>query len=133
MAWLAQNAAHDPVFTGHILEIFDSTAPSLSLIEEWIREHFVYQPELVEIVRTPQFMLRMIFDRGWFSGDCDDAATFAAALLRTFAYRAEFVAIRYSHASEFEHVFVRSGNFVVDPTVPYGTDYLELERMTYQI
>jgi len=129
MAGLARHASQDEWFRGVLLAQlgFD---PSLSSIEEWVRARFVYQPELVEIVRAPQFMMREILDEGWFSGDCDDAATFIASILKSYGFPATLRAIRYSHPEEFEHVFVVSSSFVFDPTVPYGTEYEQLESMT---
>ena len=129
MAGLARHASLDDWFRGYLLAVFGES-PSRSGIEEWVRGVFVYQPEQVEIVRTPQFMVREILDQGWFSGDCDDVATFTAAILKTYNYPATFLAIRYSDPSEFEHVFVLSDSFVFDATVPYGTEYEALERMT---
>jgi len=130
MAGLSRHASQDSRFLGALREEFGGERPSLGGIEEWVRSRFVYQPESVEILRAPQFSLIEIFRNGWFSGDCDDAAIFVAAVLRSFGYPAEFLAIRYSDPTEFEHVFVLSDSFVFDPTVPYGTEYEALERMT---
>lgn len=130
MAGLARHASQDERFREALRVVFNGGIPSLGGLEEWVRGHYVYQPETVEIVRTPQFSLQEILNDGWFAGDCDDAATFIAAVLKTYGYPAEFLAIRYSHPTEFEHVLVLSGSFVLDPTVPYGTEYEALERMT---
>jgi hypothetical protein len=50
----------------------------------YLRAHvsFVPDPVGVELIRTPQAMLRTIQQRGFVAGDCDDLATFGAALLR---------------------------------------------------
>ena len=50
----------------------------------YLRAHvrFVPDPPAVELTRTPQAMLRTIQKRGFVAGDCDDLATFGAALLR---------------------------------------------------
>lgn len=131
MAALAQNARRDPVFVGRIEKRFPGF-PSIASIEEWVRDRFAYQSELFELVRAPQYMLEDIVKRGWFSGDCDDVATFLAAILKVFDYPAEFVAIR-SQTDEFEHVFVRSDNLILDPTVAYGTSYSVIEHMIEKV
>jgi hypothetical protein len=50
----------------------------------YLRAHvrFVPDPAGVELIRTPQAILRTIQKRGFATGDCDDLATFGAALLR---------------------------------------------------
>jgi len=133
MAHLVRRAANDPEFLGLTLELGISDLFPVTSIDSALREHFVYQPESYEIVRTPQFMLHNWLTQGWFSGDCDDVATMAAALLLSFGHSAKFVAIRYSHPTEFEHVFVESDGFRIDPTVPIGTIHRELERMTLEV
>jgi transglutaminase-like putative cysteine protease len=133
MGQLARNELSSPIFAEEIGFIFNDDVPSLSEIEKFLRDHFVYQAESFEIIRTPQFMLDEWLQRGWFSGDCDDVSTLAAALLICSGYPAKFVAIRYSHPSEFEHVFVESNGYRIDPTVPPGTVHKELERMTLEV
>lgn len=102
---------------------------SLTGLDDWLRGHFIYQPESFEIIRTPEFMLAEVQTEGWFSGDCDDVSTLSAAILLAYGFPAKFVAIRYHDNYEFEHVFVESGAFVLDATVPYGTEYEYKERM----
>lgn len=131
MADLARKASLEPEFVRRIEARFDGI-PSPVLIEEWVRERFVYQSELFEVVRTPGYMLNWVSHHGWFSGDCDDVSTFLAAILKVYDYPAEFIAIR-SQSPEFEHVFVRTDSFVLDPTVPYGTPYTAIEHLTQKV
>ncbi len=105
--------------------------------DRWIRGHFKYRPEGVEVVRTPLFMLDELKRTGYFEGDCDCVSVFYAAVAKLLGYRVRFVAIRYSDPIEFQHVFVEyfNGNrwIRVDPTAPYGTQHAELERMTENV
>ena len=132
MGELARNAANDDAFVSALLELLGAAAGQVE-IEKFLRAHFVYQSESFEIVRTPQFMLAELLERGWFAGDCDCVSTFAAALLVMFGHPAKFVAIRYSHPSEFEHVFVETDSYRIDPTVPRATVHKDLEKMTLEI
>ena len=129
MAGLARHASRDSTYRRTIRQFFAGVQPSRDQIDEWVRRRFAYQPELFEIVRSPQFILNEILSQAWFSGDCDDAATFIASILILYDYPAKFVAIRYQHPTEFEHVFVVSDSYVLDPTVPEGTVYTALEEM----
>ncbi len=132
MGELAQSAVKDETFVNSIHQLIGFEAGPVE-IEKFLRAHFVYQSESFEIVRTPQFMLAELLERGWFAGDCDCVSTFAAALLVMFGHPAKFVAIRYSHPSEFEHVFVETDSYRIDPTVPRGTVHKDLEKMTLEI
>lgn len=129
MAALAREAANSAIFRELVWSAFEEP-PELHQIDAWLRDHFVYQEESFEIIRTPLRMMNDFWSAGWFSGDCDDISTLAAAVLLAFNYPAKFIAIRYSHPSEFEHVFVESEGVRIDATVPVGTLHQELERMT---
>ena len=133
MRSLALSAAKDNSEFNEPLRALLGVSPAIDEVERFVRNHFVYQSESYEIVRTPQWMMGELLAQGWFSGDCDDAATFTAAILAAYGYGGKLLAIRYSHPSEFEHVFVESSDrVVIDPTVPRGTIHKELERMTLE-
>lgn len=112
-----------------------SGAQSLDCIDRWLRARFRYRGEIEEVLRTPDFMLRTMEEKGYFDGDCDDISTLAAAILWQLAFDPKFVAIRYSHnTTEFQHVFVQLPNgFIIDPTVEPGTPYNILERMELDV
>ena len=113
---------------------------------DWVRLHFIYRDEVQEVVRAPQ---RMLADMGSLDGtgrqmrlegDCDDIATFLAAVLKIIGYRARLVAIRANAASlELDHVFAQafaiwnlsdSGEWVtLDPTVQPGTTMTVLDEL----
>src|SRR5215475_209240 len=138
MAQLAHEATHDPVFIK-----FARQFSGIQDLESWTRDHFVYQDEHEELIRTPRFMLE---DMGRVSGtqvvglqgDCDDVATFLAAAARVLGYPARLVAIRVNASSpDFEHVFAQAnvqGEWAtLDPTVDIGTDIRSLEDMIVQV
>jgi transglutaminase-like putative cysteine protease len=116
---------------------------ALSTIQEvdlWIRGHFRYRPELEEVLRTVPYMANQFRTLGYFEGDCDDVSIFYATVLKILGFQlVRFVAIRHTHPSEFEHVFVefyepQGGQWLrVDPTVDQTTVHHELERMILSV
>jgi len=99
--------------------------------------HYVYRAEQQEVIRTPQFMIHTLEERGYFDGDCDDVSTLVASILMTLGYPVRFVAIRANGGPEFTHVYVEAwGGFgwqVLDATVAPGTTYEVTERMVLDV
>jgi transglutaminase-like putative cysteine protease len=106
-------------------------------IDPWIRARYRYvdDPMDLELVRTPELMLDTLMGpQGFFCGDCDDVATFSAALFRAAGYRVRFVAIRTDPCEpEFLHVYIEVHIemqwLTFDPTVRPGTLLEAIERM----
>ena len=102
-------------------------------IDSFVRSALHYLKEPYEIVRTPENSLDQIEKYGFFIGDCDDASTLIAAMLRVAGYPVRFVVIRTDPKSrEFQHVYVEFFDgqhwYSVDPTTEPGTDHQYLER-----
>ena len=134
MQSLARRGASSIVVQAVAYSLLDQ---SLDDIDRWIRFKFVYRPEIEEIVRTPQFMLKQLDEQGIFEGDCDDISTLYASLLKALHYAVRFVAIRYDNTPDFKHVFIEAwtgaGWRALDPTVAPGTPYHEIERMEVSV
>jgi hypothetical protein len=78
----------------------------------------VPDPEWSEWVRAPRLQLETFYRKGHYEGDCDDAATFAAAILAACQIPASFVAYRFGSNPEFEHVNVEAWPGIqIDPIV----------------
>lgn len=69
-----------------------------------------------EFIRTPSFEALIFCETGHFVGDCDDAATLAAALLEDWPCR--FVALRLPGDIEYSHVWLECAGKPIDPIVP---------------
>lgn len=93
-------------------------------IDSYIRETWkiVPDPPEYEYVQAPVFQFNLANQNGYFSGDCDDAATLAGCLLAAISYPSRFVAIRLPNESDYSHVFLRcfvnSQPLDIDPIVP---------------
>ena len=139
MAQLARAAANDSTFAK-----FSRSLGSLTAVEGFVRDNYVYRDETEEIVRDPRFMLAdmgRIDDSGrvvQLEGDCDDVSTLFAAFALALGKSARFVAIRYTPtASGFEHVFAEAydgGQWrILDATVPPGTNLNWIESMIEEV
>lgn len=104
-------------------------------IETVIRGQVIFVPEYQERIQTPERLLKEIASRGIAYGDCDDAATLAAAMLLSVGIQdLRFVAMRYGDVDYFEHVILEvacNGEWKrIDPTVDRRTFYGNVsERM----
>jgi transglutaminase-like putative cysteine protease len=89
-------------------------------IEDFFRAawRIVPDPDYVEFISSPVRQLALYSERGFLSGDCDDAATLAACLLSAIGLPCVLVAIRLHGYTEFSHVFARTAELDIDPIVP---------------
>lgn len=115
------------------LALMDSQSPQIQslarsifspiALDDWLRQIWIPAPDPpgIEFIVAPE--RRLAFNH--FSGDCDDAATLAAALLVAMNWSADLVAIRIHGQPEYSHVFARTYlddfPFDIDPIVakPY--------------
>lgn len=133
MAVLARRAAKSNDF-----QLLCISFPSWSNIDPWIRSHFRYATEPYEIIMSPELSLQRIEEGGYFVGDCDDVATFEAAIYKAYGFPVRFVAIRtFIHDRNFQHVYLEVfiNNIWVrfDPTVRVGLIHREFGRMELNV
>lgn len=120
-----------------ILALQDSTKPNLQnlstslsadprVLDAFLRAVWVIEPDPVgyEFVRAPELQVavaceRQAAGRAWYlNGDCDDAATLAAAICAAWGFPSSLIAIRMPGDAEFSHVFLRVAGVDIDPIVP---------------
>lgn len=101
----------------------------------WIRQKvtFRFDPEDIELLRTPAALARDLLANRMVAGDCDDMAALLASMLFSLGIPVAFVTMATSpHRPEFRHVFVAArvgqrgeGWEHFDPSVdrPYNTKY----------
>jgi hypothetical protein len=81
---------------------------SLSLIRQYVARHFkfVRDPNKLEMLRRPEYMLQRIQTRGVVFGDCDDMAQLVATLGKAIGFPAEFHAIAFMPSGKpYTHVY----------------------------
>lgn len=66
---------------------------------------FVPDPDQVELLKSPEYMLRTIAQEGQVRGDCDDVAVLGAALGRAVGLPARFTLLAFNSTGTFRHVF----------------------------
>lgn len=78
-------------------------------IDSYLRSvwKWIPDPQEAEFIREPALQMESWAHTGHFFGDCDDAATLAAAMLAALDWPCRFVAIRFADSREFSHVFLR--------------------------
>lgn len=92
-------------------------------IRNWIEDHvgFLRDPRGMELLWTPELMVRTILTKGHLNVDCDDVATLAAALGLSIGLRARFVLVGFhTPAAPFRHVWT-------DLADPRGSSWIDLD------
>lgn len=90
----------------------------------WVRDHFIYTPDPLdlELLTDPTVHAQAVLSKGVTFGDCDDAATFGAALGRAAGMPAKLVAVTYKAGRPLSHVYAAlrtpDGWAILDPTLP---------------
>jgi len=130
MANLARQGARNPKVRAYAA----TNIQTPGMVDERIRGIYRYRDEEEEIVRTPEFMLHDLETLGYMEGDCDDIATFTAALTKAMNVPTRLTGIMSNPTEEYDHVFseVRIGShwLPIDLTVPQGTEYQVYGYMT---
>lgn len=97
-------------------------------IRNFAHSHVRYlnDPLTVELVKDPERFVEEIAANGIAVGDCDDIATFIAAMALALGREAEFVTVGFGAPGNYSHVFTRVREpksrewIVTDPVA--GTD-----------
>jgi transglutaminase-like putative cysteine protease len=110
----------------------------LSNVDKFLRSKFVYEPEAIETLMYPDYMLSGLEMSGRLVGDCDDISTLHAALLVALGFQVRFVAIRSLRESiDFDHVYLEVNNngewIMYDITLPLGTQIDYFGRIAVQV
>ena len=97
-------------------------------VEAFVRQHVTLVDEYEELLQHPVVMLQMIKMRGAATGDCDDAAVLAAALLLSVGIKVRFKAVWPDPGTGgFQHVFMeyKLGErwVALDPTISHAPVY----------
>ena len=105
---------------------------------EWVRLHMVYvedqdSHDVVEEIRTPDYLLDEIARLGHAIGDCDDFVLLLGALYQALGYGVLLVAIGLTD-DNLEHVYLHvvtpAGQIPADPIRPedFGWEVAEEDR-----
>jgi transglutaminase-like putative cysteine protease len=111
---------------------------TLYIVDEYIRRYFIYTPEKIETLVSPEYMLSGLEINHRLTGDCDDISMFHAALLTCLGVSVRFVAIRSVQSDpDYDHVYIEAlnnGNWVLyDETVPSGTPIEYFARIVMNV
>ena len=145
MRALIQRALRVPLVNGMAHEIALSAPVRDDLriavaIRDWLASRFLFvrDPDGIELVREPEYMLRQLESRRYVSGDCDDCTVLGCALAKSVGIPCKIVGIGF-RPNSFSHVFgvayprafVRdSNNRLVGTRVPVSLDVVRPLRTT---
>lgn len=112
----------------------------------YVQSHFHYMndPYDIELIKSPEVSDNEITQTGFFLGDCDDASTYLAALLKSVGYAPYFTVAAPSDSSGFDlgHVYVkvlipsRDQWITLDPTAkgkPFGWEVDAKRTLDYVV
>jgi len=125
-------------------QIFVSTGYSnnpkilIDRVDSYLRKSFMYVPEEIETIQTPEYMIIGKEINGFFFGDCDDISTLEAAILTCLGIPVRFVCIRSKvDTSNYDHVYIEANAnnqwIVSDITVPRNTEHRWYQRLEIAI
>lgn len=85
------------------------TARQAGVIRSWLKANFRFlrDPQNVELLHTPEYLLRMLVREGYIQGDCDDVAILGGALGEAIGLKAKIVTVGFDGPTgPFAHVWV---------------------------
>lgn len=84
----------------------------ISAIANFVKQnfHYVHDPSGLEYVKSPETIDQEISSYHEFMGDCDDASTYLAALLKSVGYRVNLTVIANpkNPTQNFSHIYVQA-------------------------
>jgi hypothetical protein len=94
------------------------------VIFEWVRSHMLYTPDfnngdVIEEIKTPEYLLREIAAFGHALGDCDDYVVLLGALYLRQGRTISLTAISRHADQLLDHVYLTVDGVSVDGIVPY--------------
>lgn len=105
----------------------------IAAIYNWFKPRFtyLYDPIQVELVKTPERIVKEIQEKGKVCGDCDDATSFFLAAFRVIGIQCQPVRVAF-HApmggteGPYSHILVQAldqygRHLIVDPVSSYKT------------
>lgn len=115
--------------------------PEILAIGYWVTGHvsYVNDPLHVELLKTPERLVREVRERGHARGDCDDMACLSGTMALQLGRQAQFVVVGFGERGGFSHVFCRvlvpkTNNWVViDPVAGSNVRSMLGRVKTYQI
>jgi hypothetical protein len=115
MAGLVRSSIATPIVRQSVAQILTSIEPGDYLgqayaVREWLSQHitFLRDPAGVELLHTPEWLIRAIFMSGTAKVDCDDVAILAAALMGAIGWRVAFVTVAFLDNAPFSHIYCSS-------------------------
>lgn len=104
-------------------------------IRQWLSDHVIFlrDPDGVELLHAPDWMLHQIHTRGRLMVDCDDVAILAATLAKAAGLPARFVVLGFIPGRGYQHVFteVFDGRSWVDLDVTRPGAVPRVERASF--
>lgn len=84
----------------------------IKALAQFVQDHFhyVHDPTGLEYVKAPEYIDDEIRNYGYFLGDCDDAAGYLAALLKSLGFRTNLTVIANpkNPTQNFSHIYVQA-------------------------
>lgn len=112
MAKLIRASIATPIVRQQVSNIVAGLSPNdwkgqAYAVREWIANHveFMRDPAGVELLHTPEWLLRTIAANGQTQVDCDDVAILAGALMGAIGWSVVLVTVAFLDNSAYSHVY----------------------------
>ena len=112
MASIIQQSIATPIVRQAVSQIVSGLAPNdwygqAYAVRQWLSDHilFLRDPTGVELLHTPEWMLRDIAANGTTHGDCDDISLMAGALMGAIGWSVCLVTVAFLDNAAYGHVY----------------------------
>lgn len=109
---MIQASVATPLVRQQVSQIVNGIAPNdwcgqAYAVRDWLSDkiQFMRDPAGVELLHTPEWLLRTINAQGAAQCDCDDVAILAGALMGAIGWSVTLVVVAFLDASAFSHIY----------------------------
>ena len=123
MAALIREGVATPIVREAAADILNGIASNdwhgqAEAVREWVADHvmFTHDPAGIELLQSPEFLLRAIASNGYATGDCDDISLLSGALIGSVGWSVSLVTVAFLGSDAYSHVYTSAtpptANFV---------------------
>jgi len=112
MADIIRKSVAQPIVRQQVSQIISGISPSdwygqAYAVRDWLSQHiaFMRDPAGVELLHTPEWLLRTIAANGQAQCDCDDISILSGALMGAIGWSVSLITVAFLDSGTYSHVY----------------------------